>query len=280
MGLTDELAVPPLGADALAEGLALTAEVSWNQTAEDWAFFLAQAMVFGVRDGGRLVATAAVLPYPAGFAWVSLVIVTQSHRGRGLGTRLLDRCIATLRSHALVGMLDATPAGEKVYAPLGFKPVLRLQRWEGTGPGHSVPTAPVRSLAAADVRQIAAVDANAFGSERYTLLADLFERAGARGFTPTAESGYALVRPGRVASHLGPVAAADERGAIALIDTAIASTPGRIFLDVPIDWTTVSGWLAAHGFRVQRPFLRMGLGRELPYGDPKRLFATAGPEYG
>jgi len=280
MGLTDELAVVPIGPGAAAEGLALTVEANWNQTAEDWAFFLAHAMAFGVRDGGRLVATAAVLPYPAGFAWVSLVIVTQSHRGRGLGTRLLDRCIETLRGHALVGMLDATPAGEKVYAPLGFKPVLRLQRWEGTGARHSAPTTSVRPLTADELPRIDAVDAGVFGSERHALLAGLFGRAGARGFAPTGRSGYALVRPGRVASHLGPVAAADERSAIALIDTAIASTPGRIFLDVPTDWTGIAGWLAARGFRAQRPFLRMGLGRELPYGDPTRLFASTGPEYG
>ena len=280
MALTDELTIRPIGPDAVAEGLALTVEASWNQTAEDWAFFLAHAMVFGVRDGGRLVATAAVLPYPAGFAWVSLVIVSESHRGRGLGTELLNRCIATLRNRTLVGMLDATPAGEKVYTPLGFKPALRLQRWEGTGPGASAPSASVRPFAADSVKRIAAIDAVVFGSERGALLADLCERAGTSGFELTVGSGYALVRPGRVASHLGPVAAPNERDALALIETAIASTPGRIFLDVPLAWTGIAAWLAAHGFQVQRPFLRMGLGRDLPYGDPKRLFATAGPEYG
>ena len=48
MALTDELTIRPIGPDAVAEGLALTVEASWNQTAEDWAFFLAHAMMFGV----------------------------------------------------------------------------------------------------------------------------------------------------------------------------------------------------------------------------------------
>ncbi len=71
---------------------------------------------------GAWLRTAAVLPYAGssagqpGFAWVSLVIVTASHRGRGLGTQMLQHCIATLRSRSLTGLLDATPAGEKIYA--------------------------------------------------------------------------------------------------------------------------------------------------------------------
>ncbi len=131
---TEALAIAPIGLQSVAEGCALTAEVDWNQTAEDWAFFFAHGTVFGARDdGGRLVATAGVLPYSAGFAWVSLVIVSRSHRGHGLGTRLLNECIALLRARGRVGVLDATPAGEKVYEPLGFKPLFGLSRWNGPG---------------------------------------------------------------------------------------------------------------------------------------------------
>jgi hypothetical protein len=92
--------------------------------------------------------------------------------------------------------------------------------------------------------------------------------------------GYALVRRGRVASQLGPVVAASERDALALFEASIASTPGAIFVDVPDAWTEIEASLSAHGFAVQRPFLRMALGRDTPYGDPMRVFAIAGPEYG
>jgi GNAT superfamily N-acetyltransferase len=274
------LTIGPLRADAATEGLDLSAEANWNQTADDWAFFIAHGTVYGARDAvGRLVATAALLPYPAGFAWVSLVIVTKTHRGRGVGSEMLRHCVATLRALGLIGMLDATAAGVKVYRPLGFEPVFGLNRWEGTGggPARCERIAPLRG---SSMQQIEAVDAAAFGAARGPVLADYWAREGTHGFLVADTSGYALVRRGRIAYQLGPVVAGSERDALALIETAIATTPGSIFLDVPGAWTQIAAWLEARGFALQRPFLRMALGREAPYGDPRHLFAIAGPEYG
>jgi GNAT superfamily N-acetyltransferase len=278
---TDRVAIEPLGPDAAAEGFALTVEAGWNQTVEDWAFFLKHGTVFGVRDArGKLLATAALLPYSAGFAWVSLVIVAQAQRGHGLGTRMLNHCIATLRTCGLVGVLDATPAGERVYMPLGFNPVFGLDRWQGTGGGVPQHGDRVRPLEAASIERIGALDAQAFGAKRSILLAEYRARTGTRGFELTDGGGYALRRRGRVAAQLGPVVAANPHDALALIDAAVASTPGPILLDVPDQWTGIAAWLRSRGFAVQRPFLRMALGRDAAYGDPARVFAIAGPEYG
>lgn len=277
----DELTISPIGPDAAGEGLALTVEANWNQTLDDWAFFIAQGTVFGARDAaGRLVATAAVLPYSAGFAWVSLVIVAKSQRGHGLGTKMLNQCIAALGEHTLVGTLDATPAGEGIYLPLGFNPLFGLKRWEGTGRSAPAGGERVRPLLASSIEWITAVDTAAFGASRETLLASYCARAGTYRFGLSDRSGYALVRPGRVASHVGPVIASNENDALALIEAAVAATRGFIFLDVPDVWTGIASWLRERGFAVQRPFLRMALGRREPYGEPARVFATAGPEYG
>lgn len=281
MALIDELAIQRIGPEALAEGVGLTVEANWNQTAEDWAFFIAHGTVFGARDAtGRLVATAAVLPYPAGFAWISLVIVAKSHRGHGLGKHMLHECIATLRERSLVGVLDATPAGAQVYTRLGFKPILELKRWQGTGGVIAGRGDRGRPIPTSDVQRIVGLDAIAFGAERGVLIADYCTRGGTRGFELLGRDGYALVRRGRVASQLGPVVAASEHDALALFEASIASTPGSIFVDVPDAWTEIEAALSAHGFAVQRPFLRMALGRDVPYGEPARVFAIAGPEYG
>jgi GNAT superfamily N-acetyltransferase len=275
------LPIGPLRADAAAEGLTLSAEANWNQTAEDWAFFIAHGTVYGARDtAGRLVATAALLPYPAGFAWVSLVIVAKTHRGRGVGSGMLRQCLAVLRGLSLVAMLDATPPGVKVYTPLGFKSVLGLNRWEGPGGGLPAERDRIVPLRESSLKQMEALDAAAFGAPRGAVLTDYWAREGTRGFLIADASGYALVRRGRIAWQLGPVVAGSEQDAVALIENAIAATPGSIFLDVPGAWTRIAAWLEARGFARQRPFLRMALGREAPYGDPRRVFAIAGPEYG
>lgn len=287
MARIDGLAIGELAAGAIAEASTLTVEVGWNQTPADWAFAVTHGSVYGARDdAGRLVATAAVLPYPGnapnqpGFAWVSLVIVTASQRGRGLGRRMLDRCIATLRGRSMTGLLDATPAGEKIYTPLGFQPVLGLQRWEGEGGGGAKVHARVGPLAMASMTRIAALDARVFGARRQALLEDLHARPVSRGFEIAGTDGYALMRAGRVASYLGPVVAANSHDAITLIEVATASTAGRIFIDVPDAQTQIAAWLGEHGFTVQRPLLRMALGRDVSRGDPARMFAIAGPEYG
>ena len=283
---TEGLTIAPLGLDAITEGLALTVEAGWNQTSEDWAFFVSHGTVLGARDNAqRLLATSAVLPYSSGFAWVSLVIVAKSHRGRGLGTRMLERCLEILRQRSLVGMLDATPAGERIYAPLGFRPLFALERWEGAG-GRM----PARALAPgqggvqrfnpSELRRVCALDASAFGADRGALLADFGARDGALAFLLEDASGYAVARRGRAASQVGPVVAPNEPRAVMLLHATIAATSGEVFVDVPDRWTGIAASLRALGFRSQRPFLRMALGSNSAYGDGGRIFAIAGPEYG
>ena len=59
-----------------------------------------------MRDGDRLVATAALLPYSAGNAWISMVLVTARlapPRHRDQARRCLSRCGDTARPHHLAG---------------------------------------------------------------------------------------------------------------------------------------------------------------------------------
>src|ERR1043166_7044084 len=129
MGGTDQFAIARPRADAAREGLVLSAEAHWNQNEADWRFFLNEGTVFGIRDGdGRLIATAALLPYGGGNAWISMVLVTQAWRRRGLATKLVDSCLRRAAAQGLTAWLDATPAGAAVYGPLGFWPVLELRR--------------------------------------------------------------------------------------------------------------------------------------------------------
>src|ERR1044071_4996862 len=77
----------------LAGAEALVAEAGWNQIAADWRMFLNFGTAYTVSAQGRVIATAAWIPYGA-CAWISMVLVTAAHRRRGLATRLLHRCIA------------------------------------------------------------------------------------------------------------------------------------------------------------------------------------------
>src|SRR6266511_3739364 len=111
-----------LAPEELGDAAALVREAGWNQVAADWRIFLDLGRVYAVRTGaGRVIATAATLPYGGRFAWISMVLVAGEYRRRGLASRLMRRCIEELTAAGLVPVLDATPAGRAVYGALGFE---------------------------------------------------------------------------------------------------------------------------------------------------------------
>ena len=149
--------------------MALSAEAGWNQTPDDWAVFMRRGTVFGLLDGGAPVASGAILPYPNDFAWISMVLVTANKRRERIGTRILETCCAEIAQRGLVAMLDATPAGERVYRPLGFEPMFGLTRWQGQGGGRGGSAklpAGIRSMTKEDMTAVVALDAAAFGAHR------------------------------------------------------------------------------------------------------------------
>jgi hypothetical protein len=53
-----------------------------------------------------------------------------------------------------------------------------------------------------------------------------------------------------------------------------------VFLDLTDRWSGLDRLLQQRGFTVQRPYLRMGMRRHVPFGDVARTFVIAGPEFG
>jgi ribosomal protein S18 acetylase RimI-like enzyme len=271
-----------LSEDQVEDCVALSTEAGWNQTSADWALFPRQGTVFGLRSGrAGIVATGAVLPYGGDFAWISMVLVTRSRRRQRIGTSILEACCAELARRTLVAVLDATPVGERIYRPLGFEGMFNLSRWQGiSGPRKKTRAVAIRSMAAPDLAAVTATDAAAFGADRRFLLQSLFDRLPQLAFIAKDNAGFVLARPGRVATQIGPLVAANEDVAAALLDAALGCVSGPVFLDLIDGREILTARLRQRGFTVQRPFLRMGLKRGIPFGDTTRLFVVAGPEFG
>jgi len=263
---TSEPEIGRLALADLADAQALVTEAGWNQVAADWHTFLDFGTAYAVREQGRVIATAAWLPYKR-CAWISMVLVTAAQRRRGLATRLLHRCIADVRAAGLVPVLDATPAGRTVYAPLGF-----CEAWGFTRLASDRPLiAPVKTSASIEPitheiwPAICTYDATAFGNDRSQILtrqrvrlppADLVARRAGRVV------GMLLGRDGCTASHLGPLIAEDDEVAKALLARALSQITGTVYVDVADAKSSVRSFLEASSFAVQRPFTRMLLGRD------------------
>jgi GNAT superfamily N-acetyltransferase len=277
MADTDQIAIIRLGPDDALAGLALSAEAQWNQNEADWRFFLGQGTVFGVRDNaGRLIATAALLPYSSGSAWISMVLVTASRRRRGLATKLLDACLDAATKQGFVTWLDATPAGATVYGPLGFAPTLQLRRLRLDHAMSTKAEAPP-SLSPGGIEKFTAQDRLAMGFDRSSLLMEINARPGSRLLS--SGDAVALVRDGRKARHIGPLFADSPDQALALVNEIVRSENGSLLIDAVSEQEEFLKGLTGSGWVIERPFQRMRFGRaalqtgELP-------FAVAGPEYG
>ena len=274
----------PLSERDLEGAQALVAEAGWNQNAADWRIFLELGRAFAVKDaGGRLAATAATLPYPSGFGWISMVLVSGPFRRQGMATRLLQRCIDALREAGMVPVLDATPAGREVYKPLGFRDGWAITRWRRSNALQVKETTGARLLGAEDWPAVLALDAQAFGCDRAPLLERL--RARSAQFACVLEKdgalrGFLLGRDGRVATQLGPIIADDEHAAAELAGFACTRIDGPVLADALDRHGALARWLEGHGFVKERPYTRMALGRDELFGDPRRLAAIAGPELG
>jgi GNAT superfamily N-acetyltransferase len=283
---SSDLDIGRLALADLADAEALVAEAGWNQVAADWRIFLDFGTGYAVRSGGRVIATAATLPYGGRCAWISMVLVSAEHRRRGLATRLLHRCISDIKASGLIPVLDATPAGAKVYAPLGFESAWGFARL--TSQRRSIEAPPTDGIAIHPITDdrwaaLCAYDATIFGADRSEVLArmrgrlpasNLFAQRGGR------IAGMLLGRDGRTSAHLGPLIAEDDAVAQALLAHALDRIDGPVYIDVADAKPEVRGFLEASGFSPQRPFTRMLLGRRESFDDGSRTYAVTGPEFG
>jgi GNAT superfamily N-acetyltransferase len=274
MAATEPIEIVELDVDDAQAGILLSTEAGWNQNEADWRFFLSQGAVFGMRDGARLIATAALLPYSAGNAWISMVLVTADFRRRGIATKLVDACLNAAARRDLTTWLDATPDGATVYGPLGFKPTLQLRRLRLTNPqGNGA----FRPLSAGHLDALSARDAGAMGFDRSTLLSEFSARPGSR--IVSGDRAMALVRDGRIARHIGPLLADRADQALALVDAIVRSETGPWLIDAVHSQEEFLSGLVASGWNIERPFQRMRFG-PAAIAPAQPPFAVAGPEFG
>jgi GNAT superfamily N-acetyltransferase len=283
---TDALRTAPLREEHADDGARLSAEASWNQTADDWRVMIRHGQGWGrFTQSGQLVATTLLLPYAERIAWLAMVLVAERYRHQGIASALMSQALQRCDELRLSAGLDATPDGRRVYRPHGFQELFGLQRFQCARPRHravEVEGVSLRDLGAIDARRLIDLDAEVFGVARAAVVGYLQNAAPQRAVVAKSAGrlvGFVLARPGRRALHLGPITANRAEIAQALVSRALAGVKGPIVIDVPDAQDRFQAWLTSVGFLPVRPFTRMLRGlAEL--GDPKRTFAVAGPELG
>jgi len=264
-----DLGVDALRPDDLPAALALSTQAGWNQTPEDWrrVLELSPEGCFAGRLDGRLVATATSAAPAPGVQWIGMVLVDRELRGRGFGTVLLERALAHGRRAEVVG-LDATDLGRPLYLKMGFQDVAPIDRWSGAlaadGPSLSCPLDRVLEL-----------DRAALGVDRSALLRHLASEPGVNLLA--SDDGYAVLRPGRTAAHLGPIVAAEPAPLLRAAGRLLRGAP--LIVDVPRR-PDLEAVFAAHGLTVARRLVRMTWGAPRPALLGPRAAAALSFEWG
>lgn len=281
-----------MGPDDIPAGLRLCRRANWNQVAADWEFFLASnpnGCHVATDDAGEVIGSVATMQYGEDFTWIAMVLVDPSHRGKGLGTRLLKEALNVIGANT-TARLDATPAGRSVYVPLGFREEYGLQRMErpssavarGMQASFGEMDLRVRRMTDSDFTDVLTYDRDVFGADRRGLLEMCRREAPeyAWAIVDGRVEAYLFGRHGYSFEHLGPLIARDEPTARALVTACLSAHPDRTFIiDTPLRASWVE-WLESAGFTRQRPFTRMRRGDRRPRERAEQMFAIVGPEFG
>lgn len=282
----DRIVIRPLTTADVGGAWQLSVQAGWNQLAADWQRMLSLEPrgCFAAELDGRIVGTTICVAFGP-VAWLAMVLVEETHRGKGLGRRLVQAGLDYAdAAGAKTVRLDATPLGRPVYERLGFAPQFELTRWSGV-PAHARMTnrmAPIIA-APADTRtreEIHAWDRRAAGADRRRWLDALFADTpplvvyDERG----AVAGFLTSRPGRLGLYVGPCCGL-QPAALALFEQALCAHRGeRIVVDLPVGGVLCETAKQA-GLTPERMLVRMCRGAAVQE-DRNCFHLSSGPEFG
>jgi len=265
-------------------GMRLKNQAGWNQVEADWRRLL------DLQPDGCFVAELDCVP--AGtvttcrfgpVAWVAMMLVDQSFRGRGIGRALMSHALHALDSADVQTVrLDATPLGHPLYMSLGFAAETTFVKHVGALPPANESPCPNEPPSPEMLEQMAALDREVTGTDRGRLLLRLIEER-PESLEVAVEagkvSGFLFTRPGSKARRIGPCIAT-ERSGPRLLEAARQTYAGEIVaVDIPADNASAMALATSWGLGVAGALTRMCRGRRIAE-DIGRLWTSSGPEKG
>jgi GNAT superfamily N-acetyltransferase len=264
-----------MAVEDIPAALELSTEAGWNQTAEDWRMLtlLAPETCLAIDIDGELASTTTLLCYGSRLAWLGMVLTRKKFRGQGLARRLLSETLALANQIKIETLkLDATDQGQPLYEKLGFRCEQPVERWERAATDS---TGSLNGSSDSLSPQNLNADRESFGADRSELLGRL---AGRNGAFVAGES-YALARPGRVTSYIGPCVSADAGVAYSLLERCVRNTGSSLSMDLLKQNHNAERIAIDLGFVPRRTLTRMVRGKELR-GREDHIYALGGFEFG
>jgi GNAT superfamily N-acetyltransferase len=238
---------------------ALRQSVGWN--VYRWALLDAMraphARIYLAQHLGEVIGMGSGIAYgPLGV--VGNMVVSAPHRGRGVGTRVLEAVVAFLEERGCRQLeLYATADGKRLYEHYGFE--LGVPSVAASIPRRIARALPSDGIAIeravpGDLEPLAAYDAPRFGADRSPILAAALADRERPVLVAKREGtllGYAVLRPD--GTRLGPFVADEPSPAGALLAAAAPLAPrvAAIGAQLPGENVTGIGWLEGIGATIE-----------------------------
>jgi predicted N-acetyltransferase YhbS len=278
---TSALLYRPFTADDIAAAHALSVEVKWPHRADDWRFVADAGAGFIAQDGERVVGTALFWTFGGEGGSLGMVIVAPDCQGKGIGRALMELLLDALGERVTV--LHATPAGEPLYAKLGFTRIGAIHQHQSAD--FTVPHVQlakgerIRAIEPGDTETLVTLASRANGLDRSVLLPSLLQIAQGVVLERDGEAlGFSLIREFGRGHAIGPVVSVTNDGqhtrrAQALITHWLARNEGRFTrIDTP-DESGLSAWLDNIGLTRVDTVIKMARNGTPPHDASVAQFA-------
>ena len=272
----------------IQQAMELKEAENWNQTEEDWKFFLKlnPDLCWVATTKEKVVGTVTAINYNNYLSWIGMMLVSKHYRGQGLSTKLLA-CILEKLKPCPVVKLDATAEGRFVYTKFGFKDEFTIYRMVRQAHRETInheEESSVEIVTEKNFEEVVAFDQEIYGAHRADLLRYLRETSLLSPLLIRSNqivSGYAFSRVGCNYHQIGPVGASNTVDARILLASALKYL-GKfpLVVDILASQHELVRWLEDCGFEIQRQFVRMYYQEHSAFGNIKNQFLIAGPEFG
>jgi hypothetical protein len=154
-----------------------------------------------------------------------------------------------------------------------------LTRYQADHRATSTTNSPIRTFKSGDLPRIIELDRAATGVCRENLLTRLIADS-VKTLIHESDgeiTGYGVLRPGSLASYLGPIVTTNPTHAQQI---ASALADSKIFCDLPDQNNGAAAWAKSQNLTPQRTLTRMYLGENITAPAASNYFAIAAPELG
>ncbi len=248
---------------------------------------MASGKIYGHKNTvGKIVSSAAIIPYDTNLASIGMVIVNEDYRGLGLGKKATQKCIDSVSQNTSI-MLISTEDGKPLYERLGFSTVDSVHKYLSDNyiPTNlfNHPQITLERYKEEEIHKIIELDSAAFGDKRGELLLNRINQSKQCLVVKNQNGkiiGFGLSILGPENLLIGPIVAPNSQTAALIIDGLVINHQGKIRIDVPSSNDELMLFLEKSGFiKVSNPPIMIKNSIKMPYRN-KELFAIAAQIFG